>query len=159
MNSLRLISLTAVLVCVWGLSPLFAQTQSQTSNTQAAQPAQQNPPAAAPAPASQQKANPFETVPQSPTHTPPAQTPAAPPAQGTKPPFETLPQTPAVKPVVGNQNVIEAIEFRGSRRVPQETLRGMIVTRKGDVYNEETLRRDFHCPVEHSAFRRHPDRN
>jgi outer membrane protein insertion porin family len=38
---------------------------------------------------------------------------------------------------------VEAITFRGSRRVPQETLRGMITTRKGDVYNEETLRRDF----------------
>ncbi len=149
MNSLRLISLTAVLVCVWGLSPLLAQNQSQTSNAQTAppagsnQPSQQNPTAAAPSPAPQEKkANPFETVPQSPTQTP-AQPPAAPPAQQTKPPFETLPQAPSVKPVVGNQNVIEAIEFRGSRRVPQETLRGMIVTRKGDVYNEETLRRDF----------------
>ena len=48
-----------------------------------------------------------------------------------------------MKPVVGNQNVVEAIEFRGSRRVPQETLRGMIITRKGDVYNEDTFRRDF----------------
>jgi len=127
MNSLRLISLTVAMVCVWGLSPLLAQTA-----------------APAPAPAQQNKPNPFETVPQTPTQ-PPAQTPAQPPARGTTPPpFETLPQAPAaVKPVIGNQNVVEAIEFRGSRRVPQDTLRAMISTRRGDVYNEENLRRDF----------------
>ena len=45
--------------------------------------------------------------------------------------------------MIGNQTVVEGIEFRGSRRVPQETLRGLISTRKGDTYNEETLRRDF----------------
>lgn len=172
MNSLRLVSLTAVLVCVWEFPPLLAQSQSQSSNKQAAQPAQnaqgqgnnpQTPPAPPPAqqpkpaleavpqtppqtqPAQQtppptpqpKPANPFETVPQA-----PQQPPAQPPTPGIKP-FESLPTTPAVKPVVGNQNVIEAIEFRGSRRVPQETLRGIIASRKGDVYNEETLRRDF----------------
>jgi outer membrane protein insertion porin family len=48
-----------------------------------------------------------------------------------------------VNRVIGNQNIIEAIEFRGSRRVPQETLRGLIASRKGDVLNDDTLRRDF----------------
>ena len=38
---------------------------------------------------------------------------------------------------------MEGVEFRGSRRVPQETLRARIVTRKGDKYDEETLQRDF----------------
>jgi len=143
------------------LPPLLAQSQSQ-SNPQAGQqqqqPAKQNPPAAganAPAaatpqqppptpqpPTPQPKTNPFETVPQNPTPT--QAPPAAPPTPGVKPPFEAAPTTPApVIPTVGNQNVIEAITFRGSRRVPQETLRGLIVTRKGDVYNEDTLRRDF----------------
>ena len=128
------------------------------------QPAKQNPPAAganAPAPATpqQNKTNPFETVPQTiPTQPPAAPTP--PPTPGAKPPFEALPTTPSpVKPVIGNQNVIEAITFRGSRRVPQETLRGLIVTRKGDVYNEDTLRRDFQALWNTGRFRRHSPRN
>jgi outer membrane protein insertion porin family len=118
------------MVCVLGLLPALAQNPpAAPGNTQAAPPAQN-------------KTNPFETVPQTPTPKP-AQPPAAPPTPGVKPPFETLPTTPAPKVVQGNQNIIEAIEFRGSRRVPQETLRGLIVTHKGDVYNEDTLRRDF----------------
>ncbi|MES1261439.1 MAG: outer membrane protein assembly factor BamA, partial [Acidobacteriota bacterium] len=40
-------------------------------------------------------------------------------------------------------NVIESIQFKGSRRVPQDTLRAMIFTKAGDVYNDESLRRDF----------------
>ena len=39
--------------------------------------------------------------------------------------------------------MIEGIEFRGARRVPQDTLRAMIFSKVGDVYNEDTLRRDF----------------
>ena len=39
--------------------------------------------------------------------------------------------------------VIEAIIFTGARRVPQDTLRAMISTKKGDIYNEDALRRDF----------------
>ena len=45
-------------------------------------------------------------------------------------------------PAVG-ANVIESIQFRGARRVPQDTLRAMIFSKVGDVYNEETLKRDF----------------
>ena len=33
--------------------------------------------------------------------------------------------------------------FRGARRVPQDTLKALMVTKPGDVYNEDTLRRDF----------------
>ena len=40
-------------------------------------------------------------------------------------------------------NVIEGIQFRGARRVPQDTLRAMIFSKVGDVYNEDALRRDF----------------
>ncbi len=38
---------------------------------------------------------------------------------------------------------IEAIEFRGSRRVPQDTLRAMIFSKKGDRVDDDALRRDF----------------
>ena len=41
------------------------------------------------------------------------------------------------------QVVIERIDFVGNRRVRNDTLRARIFSRDGDVYNEETLRRDF----------------
>jgi outer membrane protein insertion porin family len=98
-----------------------------------------NPPAGQQQPAPAQPApnrnNPFQTVPQAPQ---PGQ---APPAQ---PQFET-PQAPAqgqAEPPLAS-NIIEGIQFRGARRVPQDTLRALIFSRVGDVYNEDTLRRDF----------------
>ncbi|MFN7542432.1 MAG: outer membrane protein assembly factor BamA [Acidobacteriota bacterium] len=39
--------------------------------------------------------------------------------------------------------MIEAIEFRGSRRVPQDTLRALIISKKGDKYSDDSLNRDF----------------
>jgi outer membrane protein insertion porin family len=39
--------------------------------------------------------------------------------------------------------IIERIEFIGNRRVRNDTLKARIFSREGDVYNEETLRRDF----------------
>src|SRR5215470_15097026 len=41
------------------------------------------------------------------------------------------------------QFVIDGIEFIGNRRVRSDTLVARIFSRKGDPYNEETLRRDF----------------
>jgi outer membrane protein insertion porin family len=41
------------------------------------------------------------------------------------------------------KEIIEAIEIRGARRVPQDTLRALILTRRGDRLNEELLHRDF----------------
>jgi outer membrane protein insertion porin family len=41
------------------------------------------------------------------------------------------------------QYVIDRIEFIGNRRVRNDTLIARIFSRKGDPYNEETLRRDF----------------
>ena len=41
------------------------------------------------------------------------------------------------------QYIIDHIEFIGNRRVRSDTLNARIFSRKGDVYNEETLRRDF----------------
>jgi outer membrane protein insertion porin family len=92
-------------------------------------PAGQQPPPPKPAPA--KPANPFEEVRES---VEPAK-PVAPPK-----PSQTVQQTtPGAPP----EDIIEAVEFRGSRRVPQDTLRALIVTRKGDRYDEEVLRRDF----------------
>jgi outer membrane protein insertion porin family len=39
--------------------------------------------------------------------------------------------------------VVDHIEFIGNRRIRTDTLKARIFTRDGDVYNEETLRRDF----------------
>ncbi len=148
MTSLRPQRLIRVSVCLSGL--LAAGTILL---------AQQTPP-----PAGNQN-NPFENIPQAPAPTPrPATpTPATPngptpntPAQGAPAPAPGAPaiQTPQFENPVQVQpaapagetlgaDVIEAIEFRGSRRVPQDTLRALIFSRKGDVYNEDTMRRDF----------------
>jgi outer membrane protein assembly factor BamA len=40
-------------------------------------------------------------------------------------------------------NVIEGIEFRGVSRVPEETLRAVVRSKAGDVYDEAAVRRDF----------------
>ncbi len=91
-----------------------------------------------------------------------------PPQQPKKPtPFETLPQTPAEAPKPPQQapiqtvtpkaeapgtapsgatppeNIIEAFDFRGARRVRQDTLVALIFSKKGDRYDEEALHRDF----------------
>ena len=39
--------------------------------------------------------------------------------------------------------VIDRIEFIGNRRIRSDTLKARIFSREGDVYNEDTLRRDF----------------
>src|SRR5215468_6041525 len=39
--------------------------------------------------------------------------------------------------------VIVRIEFQGNRRIRKETLKARMFTREGDVFSEETLRRDF----------------
>ena len=41
------------------------------------------------------------------------------------------------------QLLVERIDFIGNRRVRSDTLKARIFSRDGDVYNEETLRRDF----------------
>src|SRR5207245_4108100 len=68
-------------------------------------------------------------------------------------PFENVPQAPEkptqqpnvqeAKPAPTGENIIEAVEFRGQHRVPQDTLRALIYTKKGDVYDEEAIHRDF----------------
>ncbi len=115
----RLPALPVCLLCLVPITSAFSQPTPQ-----------QTPP---PKPAPAKPANPFESVPET--------------AQPAKP-EAPKPQVTAVKPAEGQpdappENVVEAIEFRGSRRVPQDTLRAQIGTRKGDRYDEEVLRRDF----------------
>lgn len=95
-----------------------------------------------PSPPQQKKQqSPFESVPQAVEPAKPAQQPSAPaPA---KPQMEGPKPAEAPKPVAGRTDVVEAVEFRGARRVPQDTLRAMIFTKKGDRFDPETLRRDF----------------
>src|SRR5277367_6098807 len=121
----RLRPLAACLLCSL---PLFSQ---QPTTPQPAQPqSTQQPPATTP---QQKKNNPFEAVPQS--SEPPAQPPRL---EAPKPAIQTV--NPNAAPP---ENVIEDIQFRGARRVPQDTLRALIFTKKGDVYDEDTLHRDF----------------
>jgi outer membrane protein insertion porin family len=127
----------------------------------AQQPPQQQPqvPPAKP-PAAPKPANPFETIPQTPQQqapppaqpaTPPAKPPATPPQQPQQTPLEPVrpapPPAEAPKPAAIPDRLagqpIEAITFQGARRVPQDTLKAMIVTRPGDLYSDESLRRDF----------------
>src|SRR6516225_4002655 len=90
--------------------------------------AQQNPAPPPPQQPQQKKQNPFEAVPQTPEEPKPA------PQQ---------PQVQTSSPDRPPDNIIEAIDFRGVRRVPQDTLRAMIFTKPGDPYDEESLHRDF----------------
>lgn len=91
-------------------------------------------------PPKQSKPNPFETVPTAPAEPKPEQ-PQPPPNRAPSPAVQTPKGvSPSATPP---SDTVEAIEFRGSRRVPQDTLRALIYTRKGDRYDEDKLRRDF----------------
>ncbi|MCU1326794.1 MAG: surface antigen [Bryobacterales bacterium] len=151
--------LTSVFVCLCGILALPTPIRPQTPPAPAPQQQQPATPAApatpfenvppaggAPrqnaAPQQPTPASPFENVPQTAPPKPanPAQPGVAVPQFETPPP--NAPGEPVVGPAVG-ENVIESIQFRGSRRVPQDTLRAMIITRTGDTYNDDSLRRDF----------------
>ncbi|MBZ5726519.1 MAG: outer membrane protein assembly factor BamA [Acidobacteriia bacterium] len=123
----------SVCLCAGSVALLVAQTPPQQPPPPPAVPAQkppqeQKPPAKPP--------NPFETVPE---------TQQQPPVQPPKPPAQ--PQLEVPKPALGpaplTGQVIEGIEFRGARRVPQDTMKALLVTKVGDVYSEDSLRRDF----------------
>lgn len=57
-------------------------------------------------------------------------------------PFETVPEPPQPQPPKISGPTIEAIEFQGAKRVSPLTLRAIIASRAGGVYDIETLRRD-----------------
>ena len=143
MISLRPMRLNSAFVCLCAfltvVSARAQNPQNPPAGQQQPQPTPQQQPAAAPQQqpaAPQNRNNPFETVPQA--------EPAKPPTAPALPQFEA-PKTAEPgqqEPSVGS-NVVEGIAFRGARRVPQDTLRAMIFSKVGDVYNEDTLRRDF----------------
>ncbi|HKW99479.1 MAG TPA: outer membrane protein assembly factor BamA [Bryobacteraceae bacterium] len=146
MSFCRRVRLAGILVCFVGalaVAPARPQTPPQENPKPAepAKPGEQAKPATQqqqPKPAQEpKKANPFENVPQTAEPAPPPQQ----PGQPGKPQLEAPPTAPQAAAPKGK--VIEAIEFRGARRVPQDTLRAMILTRKGDIYDEDSLHRDF----------------
>ena len=95
-----------------------------------------------PPPEQPKQPSPFETVPQGKEEPKPAP-PQAPQPETVKP---QAPQPEAAKPQAPPAefaDVIEGIEFRGARRVPQDTLRSLVIVKKGDAYDEDVLHRDF----------------
>jgi outer membrane protein insertion porin family len=109
---------SALVLLGMGVPRVAAQNQQQQ------QPQQPKPP------------NPFETVPTAPAEAPKPAQPAPPPAAAQQPARVTRPGQPP-------ENIIEAIEFRGARRVRQDTLQALIFTKKGDMFSEDSLHRDF----------------
>jgi len=102
----------------------------------------------APAPAAQQASPKPQPPTQKPAEKPSGETPpklqletpkGAPPAP--KAPETAKPQVQA--PVAEHPPLLEDIIFRGNRRIPAATLRARILSRKGDVFNENALERDF----------------
>jgi outer membrane protein insertion porin family len=132
--------LRAILLCSAVLSsvaflPGAPQSTQQPAPGQQPRPQQQTPPQQPPQP---RPPSPFETVPTAPEQ-PPAEAPKPAPAQAPKPA-----ETPAAaQPGLPLQDIIESFEFRGARRVRQDTLQALIFSKKGDKYDEETLHRDF----------------
>ena len=140
MSLSRRVRLASAFICLsvpLTVVPAWSQTQPQ-ANPQAAEPAKPAPDQTKSQQPEQEpkKPNPFETVPESVPQAP------APAPQPGKPKLEA-PKTPEAPVEAPAGNAIEAIEFRGSRRVPQDTLRALIFTKKGDVFNEDALHRDF----------------
>jgi len=131
-HSCLLVSLASAPLAVAAEQAAAAPTPQQQQSPAPAQnppPQQQNPPQQQPP--QQQQQNPFENVPQAPE----------------KPNPPPPPQNPAgiqeAKPATVGENIIEAVDFRGQHKVPQDTLRALIYTKKGDLYDEEAIHRDF----------------
>src|SRR3954471_10809097 len=80
-----------------------------------------------PAPQPPKPPNPFEQVPQAQEPAPPKPEPAKPAA-----PAAVVPSTTPDRPPT---DTIESINFQGARKVPQDTLRAMIFTKRGDPYD------------------------
>ena len=138
LQRIRVLAITACLAAA-GMPRLAAQTPP--AQPPAGTPAPQQTPAQQP-PA--QPRNPFENVPrEAPTPPPPAPAPAPTPAQPAVPaqPQPGQPATPILPAQTGQY--IEAIDFRGLRRVPLDTAKALIQSKAGDPYTEEALRRDF----------------
>lgn len=122
-------SLKSLVLCLLSACFLSAQQQPAPPKPEAPKPQSQNP---------------FESVPQA-TEQPKPQAPK-PPSPFERPPEAPKPEEP--KPAAPGEpakiaDEIEAIEFRGARRVPQDTLRALIFSKSGDKIDQDTLHRDF----------------
>src|SRR5579862_4414110 len=124
----RLGCLRAWVLCSVVILPIVGVQRAAAQN-------QQNPQQQPPKPP-----NPFETVPVGPAETP-KPVPAPQPAQAPPPATPEAPR--ATQPGRPPENIIEAIEFRGARRVRQDTLQALIFSKKGDAFDEDSLHRDF----------------
>ncbi len=131
-------SLRAVVVCLLCSFPVFSQQRQQSPPPQQQPPPQPPPPKPVEQskPAEQKKNNPFEAVPES-TDQPQPPKPQAPKLEAPKP------ATEEAKPNQPIENVIESIEFRGARRVPQDTLRATDLHQERRPVRPEQLHRDF----------------
>src|ERR1051326_2305097 len=154
LHTLQVLSLAALSGLLYGAPQQPAQPansgQQSPARPDPQQPQQQQQQQPKPQTPPPQQRNPFENVPvapaQPPTQPPPAQQPPNQPRLEQPPTAPAQPPTTAPRQTVPGappENYIEAIEFRGSRRVPQDTMRALIYTKKGDKYDEEVLRRDF----------------
>src|SRR5215831_10454646 len=144
MSLRRRYGLHSAWICLCAVSVFPARCQSSTPQTPAPPPAQakpQNQPPPAPQPKPAKPQNPFETVPQAEQPSPQPQPQAPKPPPGQKPGFEA--PKPVEQPKTQAGPIIESIGFKGARRVPQDTLRALIYSKKGDIYNEDALHRDF----------------
>ncbi len=130
-------SLSAIVVSVFVLSSAFLLTTQPVS---AQQQQQQQQPQTTPPPQKKQAPSPFESVPVTEDAKP-----AAPQQPGQAKPALEAPKPAAGEPSAAGpvEDVIEAVEFRGARRVPQDTLKALIFTKKGDKFDAEALNRDF----------------
>ncbi len=124
----RLGCLRAWVLCSVVILPIVGVPQAAAQNQQTPQQQPQPKPP-----------NPFETVPEGKEEPKPAPPPAPTPAPAQAP----APASPLARPGQPPQNIIEAIEFRGARRVRQDTLQALIFSKKGDRFDEESLHRDF----------------
>jgi outer membrane protein insertion porin family len=126
--------LTIFGVCLAG--EIAAPAMAQSSQTSQGQPGSQQP-APPPTPNQQKPSNSQQPSNQ--------QQPKPQPPPKQQNPFENVPEAPQEqKPQPkNNAGIIEDIEFRGQRRIPQDTLRALILSRKGDVYSDEAIHRDF----------------
>ena len=88
----------------------------------------------------QQPPSPFEEVPEANPANPQQEPPS---------PFSEV--TEEQKRKVGD--FIEAVEFRGARRIPRDSLMARIFSKPGDTYDQTALLRDFMVLVEHRLFR------
>ncbi len=57
-------------------------------------------------------------------------------------PFEDIQETQQQQRSPDDE-IVEAVEFRGTRRIPRDSLAARIFTKRGDLFDAQTLRRDF----------------